>query len=71
MATVATKKKGPARPAADAPERKNRISLRGSEEWWDWVREYAAFRRIPVASLIDQVLNEGAKRDGFRAPPDR
>jgi hypothetical protein len=65
-------KKKPARPMKSAePVRKNIISVRGTEEWRDWLIEYAAFRRVPVTSLIDQVLNEAAKRDGFALPPER
>jgi hypothetical protein len=52
-------------------ERKQLISIRGTEQWRDWLIEYAAFRRVPVTSLIDQVLNEAAKRDGFKLPPER
>lgn len=51
--------------------KRNLISIRGREGWLDWLKDYAAFRRVPVTSLIDQVLNEAAKRDGFRLPPER
>lgn len=51
--------------------RKNVISIRGTEAWRKWLGEYAAFRRVPVTSLIDQVLSEAAKRDGFTLPPER
>jgi hypothetical protein len=57
-----------------APEpviRKNVISIRGTEEWRDWLIDYASSRRVPVTSLIDQVLAEAAKRDGFTPPPER
>jgi hypothetical protein len=65
------KKKAPPKRRAVEPIRKNIISVRGTEEWRDWLNEYAAFRRIPTTSLIDQVLAESAKRDGFRTPPER
>jgi hypothetical protein len=53
------------------PLRKNVISVRGTEQWRDWLNECAAFRRVPTTSLIDQVLAEPAKRDGFKTPPER
>ena len=72
---LAAKKKaaaGAAKPKSAAePERKNIISIRGTESWREWLTRYAASRRVPVTSLIDQVLAEAAKRDGFESPPER
>jgi hypothetical protein len=65
------KKKAFPQSRAEEPVRKNVISIRGTEAWRDWLTEYGAFRRVPVTSLIDQVLNEAAKRDGFKLPPER
>jgi hypothetical protein len=59
------------KPAGGEPLRRNVISIRGTEDWRDWLIRYAAFRRVPVTSLIDQVLNEAAKRDDFELPPER
>ena len=56
---------------ATEPLRKNIVSIRGTESWKDWLTDYAAFRRVPVTSLIDQVLSEAAKRDSFTLPPER
>lgn len=58
-------------PPPEEPLRKNVISIRGTEAWRTWLGEYAAKRRVPVTSLIDQVLAEAAERDGFKAPPER
>jgi hypothetical protein len=68
---MAKKKGRPQRRKTAEPVRKNIISIRGTEDWRDWLIEYASFRRVPVTSLIDQVLAEAAKRDGFTAPPER
>lgn len=59
--------------AAEPPElvRRNVISIRGTESWRAWLARYAIKRRVPVTSLIDQVLAEAAERDGFEAPPER
>jgi hypothetical protein len=70
-AVLMAKKKAPARRPEPEPVRKNIISIRGTEEWREWLAEYASFRRVPVTSLIDQVLAESAKRDDFKAPPER
>jgi hypothetical protein len=77
VAGLMAKRKAAQQPKVTEPEtviepiRKNVISIRGTEQWRDWLIEYAAFRRVPVTSLIDQVLNEAAKRDGFTLPPER
>ena len=72
MPIIMSKKRAPETPPATAePLRKNVISIRGTETWRGWLTEYAAFRRVPVTSLIDQVLSEAAKRDGFTLPPER
>ena len=70
-AGLMAKKKAPQQAKGEETIRKNVISVRGTEAWRDWLIEYAAFRRVPVTSLIDQVLNEAAKRDGFKLPPER
>jgi hypothetical protein len=69
--TMAKKKASRPKVVAPDPIRKNVISVRGTEAWRDWLNEYAAFRRVPATSLIDQVLAESAKRDGFTSPPER
>lgn len=71
MAVPMAKKKAAPQPTVTEPIRKNVISIRGTEDWRGWLIEYAAFRRVPVTSLIDQVLTEAAKRDGFTLPPIR
>jgi hypothetical protein len=70
-AGLMSKKKAHQQAKGEETIRKNVISVRGTEAWRDWLIEYAAFRRVPVTSLIDQVLNEAAKRDGFKLPPER
>ena len=49
----------------------NALVVRGNTEWRDWLGRYAAHRRVTQAALIDQLLTEGAKRDGFEPPPPR
>jgi hypothetical protein len=79
MAAVETMAKrkatGSRQPITTEPDepmvRKNIVSIRGTEAWRDWLTRYAAKRRVPVTSLIDQVLAESAASDGFEAPPER
>jgi hypothetical protein len=74
VALMAKKKAARRKRVEPEPEptvRKNVISVRGTEAWREWLNAYAAFRRVPATSLIDQVLAESAKRDGFTPPPER
>jgi hypothetical protein len=68
---MAKKKASQRKCVAADPIRKNVISVRGTEQRRDWLNEYAAFRRVPATSLIDQVLAESAKRYGFKTPLER
>ncbi len=47
------------------------LSIRGSQAWREWLRHFAAHRRVTTTALIDQVLAETAQREGFAAPPPR
>lgn len=57
-------------PAASEPD-PIIFSIRGSQAWREWLRQFAAHRRITTTALIDQVLAETAQREGFVAPPPR
>lgn len=71
MTRVATMARKKSKSREEDEPRRNIIAIRGTEEWRAWLKEYAAFRRVPVNVLIDIVLAENAKRDGFRSPPER
>jgi hypothetical protein len=47
------------------------FSIRGNQAWREWLRRFAAHRRVTATALIDQVLAETAQREGFVAPPPR
>jgi hypothetical protein len=56
--------------ATEAPKSKqNVLSIRGSEEWREWVHRFCDHVRIRSASdLIDQALVEYARVRGFTDP---
>ena len=65
-------KKKTARPKTPEPAtRKNVVSIRGTENWRDWLMGLAAHRRLKASDVIDQALIEYAERHGYtrEAPP--
>jgi hypothetical protein len=62
------------KPSEDKPEpvaRRNVVSIRGTEEWRDWLMGLAAHRRLKASDVIDQALIEYAQKYGYKkeAPP--
>jgi hypothetical protein len=49
----------------------NIISIRGTNEWRDWLDRFAAHQRVTPTALVDQALAEAARRAGFEDPPPR
>jgi hypothetical protein len=63
--TAATPKRR-GRPKGSAGARKgNVLSIRGSNEWRDWVGRLADHSRLKVADVIDRALLAYAKQEGF------
>ena len=59
------KKKAPAAP-------KTLFAVKGTEEWFGWLKRYADHVGVPAMSAIDLALKDKAKRDGFaEAMPKR
>lgn len=58
----------PAREQPDPPARRNVVSIRGTEEWRDWLMGLAAHRRLKAADVIDQALIEYANKYGYDKP---
>ena len=60
-------KKRTTKPApAASPELKTTvISLKGSNEWRDWVTRMAKFFRTDTAKLVDAALIEYGRKNGF------
>lgn len=47
-------------------------TLKGSDEWKQWLEEAASSTGLTVASFLDQAIREYAKLRGFnRQPPAR
>lgn len=66
------KKKALGRPKQPEGVRKHAFGVRGREEWKDWVVEFANFRRMDLADLIDESLVANAQLKGFtKEPPKR
>lgn len=56
----------------EKPERKSMvIQVRGSQEYNEWVEEFAKFQRLPISGLVDLALVMWAKESGFKPPPPR
>lgn len=47
------------------------ISIKGSDEWRDWVSVLADHARTDTAKLIDGLLVEYARKHGLPNPPKR
>jgi hypothetical protein len=60
----------PKKPAKPEPK-PTVISLKGSDEWREWLRRYADFCRTDAAKLIDAALITHAKIVGFTEKPPR
>lgn len=56
---------------AKKDEKKNVLVVRGYVAWGEWVEGYAASKGMPAVVLVDHLLRESAKRDGYPAPPAR
>jgi len=72
--TMAKKKTPPTplgRPKSEKGPRRQILSLKGYDEFKDWLGEFAESERIGVAALLDWALEELAVKRGFRKPPKR
>jgi hypothetical protein len=58
---MAKKKPGPKGP-------KTLFAVKGSEEWFDWLKRYADFAGVSAMTAIDLALKDKARRDGFSEP---
>jgi hypothetical protein len=47
------------------------VTIRGSAEWKRWHKDFAAAKRLAVASVIDHALAGSAKEADFRASSQR
>ena len=68
--TAAPKRRGRPKSSAEGPK-SNVVSIRGSEEWRDWVGRLADHSRLKVADVIDRALLAYAKQEGFNEPAPR
>ncbi len=51
---------------------KTLFAVKGSEEWFEWLKQYADFAGVSMMSAIDLALKDKARRDGFpEAMPKR
>jgi hypothetical protein len=68
---MAPKKKTLGRPKGLGPAREPLVSLRGSQQWKDWLDEFAAHCRLGLTDTIEQSLIRYAEERGFDKPPKR
>jgi hypothetical protein len=61
----------PAPAAAKRPVRARMISIRGRDEWLEWVRGLADAERMDVSDLIDRALVDYGKARGYPVPAPR
>src|SRR3954466_3514925 len=66
-AAATPKRRGRPKSSAEGPKG-NVLSIRGSEEWRDWVGRLADHSRLKVADVIDRALLAYAKQEGFTEP---
>jgi hypothetical protein len=64
--TMAAKK-----PAKADPDEVVILSVKCRREWRDWATALAKRKRASLATLIDQLLTEEAKKIGIEEPPAR
>jgi hypothetical protein len=68
MIAMARPKRGKAgRPKVANPKRQI-LSIKGSEEWRDWLRGLADHVHMPATTLIDQALIKFARGVGYDEP---
>lgn len=61
------KKPTPGRPKTENPKR-SLASLKGSEEYAEWLESLTDHSHLPTAILIEQALREWAENHGFTKP---
>lgn len=59
------------RPKREGPKVPNAFSIRGSQEWREWLVRFAEHHRTNPTQAIDLALAEFAKRSKFEPPPKR
>lgn len=59
------------RPKSEEGPTKQILTLRGREDYKEWLVEFAEAAGSQLAELVADALAEKAKRDGFRNPPRR
>jgi hypothetical protein len=64
-------KKKASKPKPSEP-RQTVLTIKGTEEWKDWLNELSNFLRIPTSTIVDLALVKYAKDVGFtKEPPKR
>lgn len=67
MATPKAPKTGKrGRPKVDRPSKRPGISLKGSEQWLEWIRGLADHMDMPATVVIDQALKAYARANDYK-----
>jgi hypothetical protein len=65
---MAKKKQAPEPEPRPASVRRNVLVVQGTEGWREWLKRFAAFRRLSVVVTVDQAIIESAQKHGFTEP---
>jgi hypothetical protein len=69
QSTTAVAERGPmAKKKAEPKGQKTLFAVKGSDEWFDWLKRYADSVGVSAMVAIDLALKDKAKRDGFPEP---
>jgi hypothetical protein len=68
---VEPQKRSPGRPKGQGRISKTAVAIKGSQEWKEWLDEFAGHCRLGLADTIEQSLIRYAEELGFERPPKR
>lgn len=65
LATMGRKKTDP----PDSPRRQVAVTIKGNEEWKEWLEGAASHCRLTVSALVDLAVTRYVKEEGYETPP--
>ena len=71
MAELTGEKRSVGRPPSGRGRLPIALSIRGNDEWKRWVEDYGKARGLTPADLVEQALEQMARRDKRPGPPGR
>lgn len=72
LTTMAKKRSVSANKGKASPNRATVLTIRGTQEWRDWLERAANHCRLTTSTLVDLAVTRFAREQGFEeAPPKR